>query len=258
MQRTSARPRFCSRARTLFAIGACILVLGGCSFRATAQDLRAGLRTGPTFGFLSDGASPFAGGQRTVNANPRLDLHAGAFLDVPLTDVLSLQPELLYTQKGGHLSQPLTERYSVERYHLTYVQGLLLGQRALPVRGRLSAHAVAGLSVDLALHGTVRRNARSGAGTFEARIDLLDRDHLRRWDVGLVVGAGLGYRLGATGRVSINLRYNPGLRAVFLDAESALPSSMNADVFPLSSSPAALRHDVVTASLSYTLPLTVF
>lgn len=214
-----------------------------------------GLRAGPTFGFLSDGASPFTGGQGTINANPRLDLHSGAFLVLPLTDNLSLQPELLYIQKGGHFSQPVSERYSVERYRLSYVQGLILGRRTLPIRGRLSAHAVAGLSVDLALGGTVRRDARSAEGTFEDHIDLMANNHLRRWDVGLVFGAGLGYRVGATSRLSIDLRYNPGLRSVFSGPENALGPSTNADIFPLASSPSTLRHDVVTASLTYTAPV---
>lgn len=217
-----------------------------------------GLRAGPTFGFLSDGASPFTGGQGAINANPRLDLHAGAFLLLPLTDNLSLQPELLYIQKGGHFSQPLPGHYSVERYRLSYVQGLMLGRRALSIRGRLSAHAVAGLSVDLALGGTVRRNSRSAEGTFEDHIDLMANNHLRRWNVGLVVGAGLGYRVGATSRLSIDLRYNPGLRSVFSGSENALSPSTDADVFPLASSPSSLRHDVVTASFTYTVPLTVF
>ena len=254
------RPLFAASTRTLAVAvlaGACLLV-GPPVPRAAAQDARLGFRTGPTFGFLSDGARLFAGGQGPTNANPRLDVHAGAFVRLPFADLLSLQPELLYIQKGGHFSQPLTERYSVERYRLSYVQGLLLGRRALPIRGRLSAHAVAGLSIDLALDGTVQRNARSAEGTFEDRIDLMDSGHLRRWDVGLVVGAGLGYRIGAAGRLGMNLRYNPGLRSVFSNPENALPPSTNAEGFPLSASPSALRHDVVTASFSYTVPLAAF
>ncbi|MCS3670778.1 hypothetical protein GGQ21_001434 [Salinibacter ruber] len=239
-------------------MGVCLILAGSVAPRAAAQDARVGLRTGPTFGFLSDSAIPFTGGRRKTNANPRLDLHAGAVLLVPLTDAYFLQPELLYIQKGGHFSQPLSERYSVERYRLSYVQGLMLGRRALPIRGRLSAHAVAGLSVDVALRGTVQRDARSARGTFEDRIDLLDDEHLRRWDVGLVVGAGLEYGIGATGRLGLALRYNPGLRSVFAGSEDALGPSTNAGVFPLSAPPSTLRHDVVTASLTYTVPLQLF
>ncbi|WP_263818274.1 porin family protein [Salinibacter sp.] len=242
----------------LLLMGACLLAAGSMAPRAAAQDARVGLRTGPTFGFLSDGAIPFTEGRRTTNANPRLDLHAGAFLLIPLTDAYALQPELSYIQKGGHFSQPLSERYSVERYRLSYVQGLMLGRRAFPIRGRLSAHAVAGLSVDVALGGTVQRDARSARGAFADRINLLDDDHLRRWDVGLVVGAGLEYGIGATGRLGFALRYNPGLRSVFAGSENALGPSTNAEVFPLSAPPSTLRHDVVTASLTYTAPLPLF
>lgn len=238
-------------------IGVCLLVLGTTVPEAAAQSPRVGLRTGPTFGFMSNGASLFTGGQATVNANPRLDLHAGAYLVLPLTEAVSLQPELLYTRKGGHFSQPLPERYSVERYRLSYVQGLLLGRRSLPIPGRLSAHAVAGLSVDLTLSGAVRRNARTTEGTLEDHVDLLANNHLRCWDLGLVVGAGLGYSLGTSGRLSIDLRYNPGLHSVFSGGGNELNPSTDADIFPLASSPSTLRHDVVTASFTYTVPLRV-
>ena len=235
--------------------GACLLVVAVVGPSAGAQDLRLGLRTGPTFGFLSDGAGPFTGRQETTNANPRLDLHAGASLFLPFTDALALQPELLYIRKGGHFSQPLSQRYSVERYRLSYLQGLLLGRRALPIRGRLSAHAVAGLSVDVALDGTVQRNTRTADGEFGDHIDLMDADRLQQWGVGLVVGAGLGYTIGPAGRLSLELRYNPGLRSVFSgDGDIGGPAG-HSDVFPLSAPLPALRHDVVNATLAYTIPL---
>ncbi|WP_103020475.1 porin family protein [Salinibacter altiplanensis] len=243
---------------TVLLVGACLLLIGSTAPYAVAQDARVGVRTGPTFGFLSDGPRLFSGGQRSTNANPRIDLHAGAFLLLPFTDAYALQPELLYVRKGGHFSQPLSERYSVERYRLSYVQGLLLGRRALPIRGRLSAHVVAGLSLDFALRGTVQRDARSAQGTFEDHIDLVGHDHLRRWDVGLVAGAGLGYGIGDTGRLSLELRYNPGLRSVFDSSQNALGPSTSAGAFPLASSPSTLRHDVVTASVTYTVPLQLF
>jgi len=236
-------------------LAACILFALSTAAPAAAQGTHLSIRLGPTFGFLSDSAGPFTGRQETTNANPRLDLHAGASLHLPLTHAVGLQPELLYTRKGGHFSQPLSQRYSVERYRLSYVQGLMLGRRALPLPGRLSAHAVAGLSVDFALSGTVRRDTRTADGGWGTEIDLVDTGRLRRWDVGLVVGAGLEYAIGPAGRLSIELRYNPGLRSVFSGKEEVRGSSGHSEVFPLSSPLSTLRHDVVNATLAYTVSL---
>lgn len=224
-----------------------------------AQNARLGLRVGPTFGFLSDGTGPFTGAPPPTNTNPRLDLHAGVSLILPITASFSLQPELLYTRKGGHFSQPLSERYSVERYRLSYAQGMVLGRRAFSLPGRLSAHAVAGMSVDATLDGTVRRNAYAPDENFSDRINLMETDYLRRWDVGLVVGAGLEYTIGTAGRLALELRYNPGLRSVFSNTGGTPDSSQNEGIaaFPLARSLPTLRHDVVTASFSFTRPLTM-
>jgi hypothetical protein len=237
------------------AIAAALLAGALWGSPAAAQDVRLGFRLGPTFGFLSDSAVPFSGGTPRINANPRIDVHAGAYAIFPLSGHFALQPELLYVGKGGHFSRPLAERYAVERYRLSYLQGLLLGRRALPIRGRLSAHAVAGLSVDVALSGTVQRTTRTAAEGWGAAIDLADAGRLRPWGLGLVVGAGLGYDIGPARRLSLTLRYNPGLRAVFSDAEDAIGSGSPSERFLLSSPLSALRHDVVSATLAYTMSL---
>lgn len=225
--------------------------------RARAQNVRIGGRIGPTFGFLSDSAVPFSGNDAAVNANPRLDFHAGAYAVVPTTPSFALQPELLYLQKGGHFSRPTAESYSVERYRLSYLQGALLGRRNISIPGPLSLYAVAGLSLDVALSGRTRRNVRTAELNVERQVDLMKNDRLRRWTVGGIIGAGLRYLVGPTGRLTFSIRYNPGLSPVFANPERPTPSSPQTieDLFPLPRSPSALRSDVVTTSLSYTLPL---
>jgi len=221
---------------------------------ADAQDVRVGLRVGPTFGFLTDNGAPFTSDIET-NANMRLDIHAGAHVVVPLTDHFALQPELLYVQKGGHFSQPRSQSYAVEQYRLSYVQGELLGRHDVSIPGPLSLHAVAGLSVDVALGGALRRDLRTVEIDFGERVALVETGQLRRWDVGALIGVGFGYPVGAASRLALEVRYNPGFRSVFDSSErSAAPRPDGGEeVFPLTGS--SLRHDVVTASLSYTLPL---
>jgi hypothetical protein len=239
-----------------YTIAACLLfVVATAVPRANAQDVQVGVRAGPTFGFLNDSSVPFTGNTATINANPRLDFHAGAYAIVPVTEHLALQPELFYVQKGGHFSRPRSESYAVERYRLSYVEGALLGRYDVSIPGPLSLHAVAGLSVDVALGGALRRNLRASEIDFKEHVALMETGQLRRWGVGALVGVGLGYPVGAASRLTLDVRYNPGFRSVFRTQErlaGAQPDRIK-EVFPLTSS--LFRHDVVTASLSYTLPL---
>lgn len=252
-KRRSSGLAFVAATGRLVAAALFLVMVAGSS--AEAQSVRVGVRAGPTFGFLNDSSVPFTGNTATINANPRLDFHAGAYAIVPLADHFALQPELLYVQKGGHFSRPRSESYAVERYRLSYVEGTLLGRHDVSIPGPLSLHAVVGPSVDVALGGALWRNLRSTETDFAERVALLDTGQMRRWDVGLVVGVGLGYPVGATSRLTLDVRYNPGVRSVFRTQER--PAGTQPDrikeVFPLTSS--LFRHDVVTASLSYTLPL---
>ena len=233
-----------------------LLTIGPAS-SAEAQDARIGVRFGPTFGFLNDNATPFTSKDAEINANPRLDLHVGAYVVLPVSDHVAFQPELLYVQKGGHFSRPRSQSYAVERYRLSYVQGAVLGRRDVSLPGPLSLHLTAGLTVDVALRGTLQRNLRSRDIDFEQQVSLLEDRHLRRWDVGGLVGVGVGYPVGPTSRLALELRYTRGFRAVFHAERSAGSSSdPQANPFPLADPGASFRHDVVTASLTYTLPLT--
>jgi len=216
---------------------------------APAQDLRVGVRAGPTFGFLSDSPIPFRGSalDAATNVNLRLDVHGGGYVVVPLTGRWSVQPEVLVLQRGGHLSRPTSESYAAERYRLSYAQGAVLARRAIALPGPLSMHAVGGVAVDRALGGTLRRDRRTTGIDAHSRVDLLASDRLRRWDAGGIVGVELGYPTGPSGRAALELRYSYGFRAVFKRSPPA------ADPFPLTGA-SSFHHDAITASLSYTLP----
>jgi hypothetical protein len=223
-----------------------------------AQSLRVGVRAGPTFGFLNDSPVPFVSEPEVTEAstNVRIDLHVGAHAVVPLGENVSLQPELLFVRKGSHLSRNGVDLYIAEQYRLSYLEGHLLGRRAVPVPGPLSVHAVAGLSGGWLAAASVRRDIQSDVRVRED-IDLFRDDLVRRWDVGAVLGAAVGYPVGPTGRVTLELRYTPGLVSVFTDAERPADARRDRvpDPPPLTSSPPRLRHDVVTASLIYSLAL---
>jgi opacity protein-like surface antigen len=237
--------------------GLCLLLALLSLYGVQAQDVRGGLRLGPAFGFLNDSATPFVSqaGKTEASTNVRIDVHAGGHLVVPLTPRWSLQPELQYARKGAHLSRTGLSLYTAERYQLSYLQGHLLGRRDIALPGPFSLHAVAGLTGAVATGATVRRTLQTSTRTVEERVDLLDNDLIRRWDAGVLVGMGLGYPVGH-GTVALELRYNPGVRAVFTANErpAAERSSLGFEPPPLTATPPSLRHDVILVAVSYTVP----
>ena len=242
------------------AVGAACLALALLLPAASrAQGLRGGVYVGPAFGFLNDNSVPFVSepGVTEARTNTRLDLHAGAYVVLPLTAALAVQPELLYVRKGGHLSRVGRELYASERYRLSYLQVHLLARRALSVPGPLSLHAVAGPSVAVTTGGAVRRSLRTRTAVVDQRIGLVRHDLVRGWDAGLLVGVGVGYPIGAGSTVTLNLRYNAGVRRIFTAARrpAAERATILAEPPPLSDSPPPLRHDVLLVSLSVTVPL---
>jgi hypothetical protein len=250
----------CASARLLAGCiaSACVILAVALAPRAGAQDVRVGVRAGPTFGFLNDSVTPFVSEPNVTEAstNVRIDFHAGAHAVLPLAGPFSVQPELLFVRKGAHLSREGPGLYIAEQYQLTYVEAHLLGRRAFRIPGPLSLHAVAGLSGGRVVAASVRRDVHSAVRLRE-EIDLLRDDLVRRWDVGAVLGVALGYPVGADGRVALELRYAPGFASVFTSAERPPDDRLDRlpDPPPLTAAPPRLRHDVITASLVYTLPL---
>lgn len=254
----SDRPSLPSRLRTsVVAVG--LLLLLGTLPSAHAQNLRGGVRVGPAFGFLNDSAVPFVStpGVTEAETNVRIDLNAGAHLVIPLTDRFSLQPEVLFVQKGAHLGRTGFSSYTSERYRLSYVQTHLLGRRDIRISSPLSLHVLGGLTGALATGGVVRRNVRTSTTETSERIALLDAGLIRRWDLGVLVGGGLGYPVGPSSTLTLSLRYNPGVRTVFTDNERPTDeqSTFGNEPPPLTRTPPPLRHDVILVSIAYTTAL---
>lgn len=237
----------------------CAMLLSLLAAPTVGQPVRIGVRTGPTFGFLSDSPIPFARTEEKTetNTNVRMDLHGGMYAIVPLANQFGLQGELLYVRKGGHFSHLEPISYRAERYQLSYLQGQVLGRRDIALPGPLRLHALAGITLERLLGGAARRNINGRKITFREEIDLQAQNLVREWDIGGLIGVGVSYPIGATGRVGIELRYNLGFRSVFTQA--ARPPSQTLEEFrdpsPLTQTPPPLRHDVITVSLAYTIPL---
>ncbi len=262
-------PSFRSHCRSVFhslrykELACAFLLAIGMMQGAQAQAVKVGGRIGPAFGFLNNTPVPFVSDFPSigVGANVRIDVNAGLHAVVPLTDSYAVQPEVLFVQKGTQIACFAEDRYTSERYRFSYVQAHLLGRRDITVPGPLSVHAVAGLTGAVATGGVVHRTVRArGREETNERIALLRTDLMERWDVGGLIGVGLGYPVGRTGRLTLSLRYNPGFRTVFTDAQRPADEQVGGEQIgdepsTLTRTTPPLRHDVILASIAYTVAL---
>ncbi|MFB6248211.1 MAG: porin family protein [Salinibacter sp.] len=247
----------CSLPSVLVAVGLALTLLA--PLRAPAQGLQVGGRVGPSFGFLNDSPVPFVSekGVTAARTNVRIDVHAGIHAVLPLDGSFAVQPELLFVRKGGHLSRVGQDLYASERYQLSYFQVHLLGRRDVALPGPLSLRFLAGPTVAVATGGVVRRTLRGRTVALDQRIPLLKHGLVKRWDAGLLLGTGLGYPIGDRATMALELRYNAGVRSVFTEAQrsTAERGTTRSDPPPLTDTPPPLRHDVIMASLTLTVPL---
>ncbi|MEM1214117.1 MAG: porin family protein [Bacteroidota bacterium] len=130
----------------------------------------------------------------------------GASFVLPIGgDVLALQPEILFTQKGGDSSFSLAGVEAKRDYTYNYID--------IPVLLRISLGRTYGDGLGFYLNGGpyagYALNGRSertlGGATVENDINFDDQDNQRRLDFGFAIGAGLTF-----GNLMVDLRYNHG------------------------------------------------
>lgn len=172
-----------------------LLLLSVAVTSATAQmnQPQIGLRVGGNLAQLR-GESSF-GDDAT---DRKLGFTVGTFAEMPLTGSFSLQPELLYTQKGG------TEE-DVD-FNLDYLELPVLVKYNLPVEGRLVPSLYAGPYAAY----TLRRSFKSEGVSIDAD------EFFKSVDYGATFGVDFGYRF-ARRAATLGLRYDLGLANIFDD-----------------------------------------
>ncbi|RTQ53438.1 PorT family protein [Hymenobacter gummosus] len=156
-----------------------------------AQGIKLGLKIGPTLSTIS--------GKDSDMANPSLLLgpHGGITANFGLTDMLSFQPELLYSQKGY-------------RYDFTTTKGDVVHHYIdVPLLLRIDADGPffeLGPQVGFLLKAVQKPDQST---------DFERTDDYNTTDIGYV--AGVGYQLSSG--PSIGLRYNGGITRLYKEGE---------------------------------------
>jgi hypothetical protein len=154
----------------------------------------------------------------------------GLGLNFALTEdeFLSIQPELLYVQKGFAAESSGTADYNL-KYKLDYLELpilLQIGFGSDVVRGYVNM----GPSIGYLLGGNVQGNgdfAEIVSGDIDEKIEFTDSEtddptklHAQRVEFGANFGGGIGVTLGGSSLLFLDARYNAGLTNYNKDSKS--------------------------------------
>ncbi len=126
------------------------------------------------------------------NNERKLGFSGGLFLNYAFTEMVSVQPELLFTMKG-------TKHEQLENtgYHLTYIEIPILAKLSLPTEAAFVPHAFAGPSIGFLMDATEEN----------VNIESDVKEYFNNVEYGMVVGTGFDFLIGK-GRLLLDARYS--------------------------------------------------
>lgn len=146
--------------------------------------------------------------------------NVGVFANLPVTNSLSIQPEVNFSRKGAELVYDNAFVSGTARFKLNYIEVPVLLKINLTENFNIHFGPYIAYLVD----GQVTNESDSGSFDFE---DNLDNDDFNKFDYGLSGGIGIDFSTA-----QIGLRYNYGLATVgkertFAGTEYTFPDGKN-------------------------------
>lgn len=158
----------------------CLAILFAAGGTSAAQ-AGFGFKAGPNMANLH--------GDDAENLDWKIGLAAGGFLNLSLTPIVSLQPELLYVQNGASLDGIFGINV---KFSLDYFQLPLLAKFDIPVVGTIVPTLYAGPYVGFLSSAEVT----ASLGGWSETIDI--KDYVSSTDYGFVLGGAMEFGLGLT------------------------------------------------------------
>jgi hypothetical protein len=157
-----------------------LLVLTIITFNTSYSQIRFGIKGGLNLSTIEE---------TFLDIKAKSGIFAGAFVNVKFTDRIFLQPEILYSSKGGKFAQSSPTKTSI---NLTYIN--------LPILAGINFSNVT-LLVGPEFGYLLNSSFKSG----DIKNNITDR--FNKYDIGISLGAD--YRFFK--HIGLNLRYNHGL-----------------------------------------------
>ena len=158
------------------------------------------------------------GGSDVEGTDSRTALVFGVFVDVPLSPIFSIQPEVLYSMQGAKEKETDNGTTVDITYKLDYIQIPVLVKVNVPVQGsNVKPSVFAGPA--LGINTTAK--AKGEGGGVSAEVDLKDLGMpVKSTDFSLVFGAGIGFGAGSM-TIDFDARYWLGLSSIDDSAANA-------------------------------------
>ena len=134
--------------------------------------------------------------------NVLTSFNAGVYVKLPITDMIAIQPELLYSRKGAELTYDNLFATGTAKFKLNYIEAPILLK--LNLTDNFNIHA--GPYLAYLLDAQVTNENNNGSLDFE---NTLNNDDFNKFDYG--VSGGIGFDFDS---FSIGARYNYGLQTV--------------------------------------------
>ncbi len=175
---------------------------------------QVGIKAGVNLATTSQNESD--GDYSDYTKNSVVGFQGGLTFDMPITDMFSIQPELLFVQKGGKATYKLDDNNKIEnRYYYNYID--------IPVLAKLKFYDedsgpgfyfMAGPYVGLAMGGKVATTTTLAGVSTDRENDFVfdnssEGERAKRLDYGLSIGGGV-----KISRLVLDLRYVVGLNNV--------------------------------------------
>lgn len=165
------------------------------SSTADAEDITVGFKGGLNLADLT--------GESIMNNEMKPAFGGGIFFNYAFSDIISVQPEILFMMKG-------TKHETIENmsYNINYFDIPVLAKLSVPTEGAFVPSFFAGPSFGLLV------SAKEKMPDEERDV----KEYLKTMDIGLVFGAGADYKVG-NGCIILDFRYSFGLTNILDDAE---------------------------------------
>ncbi len=151
-----------------------------------------------------------------ISTESLLGMAIGGYLNIPISETFSIQPELIYSQKGAKYSQT----YTFQGMEIEYEAAFKLDYLDIPVLAKISfpsgsstPYLYFGPSIGMNLSAKLEVEVTSGGITLSDSADM--KDYVKSTDTGIVVGGGIQL----TGGLSLDARYTVSLSTIDEPAE---------------------------------------
>lgn len=189
--------------------------------------IRFGIKAGANAASFSE--------QKLSTNNQKIGFHAGAFVNVPLSEKISLQPEVLYNEMGARsvissssvtTGDTTVKMLKDEKVNLNYISVPLMVQ----FRPLKNVYFEAGPEFSYFLSGKTKGEStittttgNNTATQTQSNSESIDKDAINKFNFGL----GLGLGVDVTKNIGINARYVNSLTDIAKDTPEGINPNNN-------------------------------